>query len=417
MALIRRKTSASIDYKITSSPYHQDRTDFDYEVEYTPDKVNGSWVNLPGGSKFRRSTNYFRFKLSLQPGMSQNFSGTYKTSGGSVYSTYARSSPGGYQADIITKQSGSYSKNDSAGVLSLTNHVSIPTMRRNEAVTKALNNIASQKANIGENLATFRQTINLIRSPAGALVDGLRYVRSRPDFRKFLYDSARSLNKKGITSRTAEEYLKYVYGWKPLMSDIHGIIELAKTQGARPLLVNGTGRSKISVQNPEAKIGVASSSQTFGGPLEIESNVRCSLWARFDPNGSGIRTLNQLGLNNPLALAWDLMSWSFVIDWFCPVGPVLNALTAPAGLIFVDGSISNRVSASAEYRHYYDGLLGQYSGPEATGSIIYEAYNRQTITSWPLPGFWIDGDPLRADRSLKALALAIIQLRNLKLLR
>lgn len=41
-----------------------------------------------------------------------------------------------------------------------------------------------------------------------------------------------------------------------------------------------------------------------------------------------------------------------------------------------------------------------------------ESYVRQTLATWPLPGLWLDTDPFRVDRPLKALALGIIGLRN-----
>lgn len=291
-------------------------------------------------------------------------------------------------------------------------------MRRNEAVTKALNKIADQKANLGEDLATFKQTMELLKNPVGSLIGSLRYVRSRPDFRTFLFDSARSLRKKSVTSRIAEEYLKYVYGWKPLMADIFGIVELAKSQGAKPLLLHASGKSSQTIQNPAGTIDDASFNATTDiSAIDLKSTVRCNLWARVDPNYAGLRSLNQLGLVNPLALAWELMTFSFVIDWLIPIGPVLNALSAPTGLLFVNGSISNRLSCKGSYEHWYNAVDTWASGSKATGTFTYEGYRREELTGWPLPGFWIDSDPLRADRGLKALALSIAGLRNLRLIR
>lgn len=202
------------------------------------------------------------------------------------------------------------------------------------------------------------------------------------------------------------------------MQDIFGIIELAKQQGDTPLLLSATGRSKQTVQNPSFKYRDSSRSEyTEAAPLDITSDVRCNLWARVDPNFKGLRTLNQLGLMNPLALAWELVTFSFVIDWFLPIGPVLNAMSAPTGLLFVDGSISNRISASANYENWYYGIDNWASGAKATGSLSYEGYFRDRISNWPLPGFWIEFDPFKGDRSLKALALSIMSLRNARLIR
>jgi hypothetical protein len=34
----------------------------------------------------------------------------------------------------------------------------------------------------------------------------------------------------------------------------------------------------------------------------------------------------QLGLLDPLSVAWELLPWSFVIDWFIPIGAYLDVL-------------------------------------------------------------------------------------------
>jgi len=130
--------------------------------------------------------------------------------------------------------------------------------------------------------------------------------------------------------------------------------------------------------------------------------------------------LNRLGLLNPVSLAWELVSWSFVVDWVVPIGPMFQALTAPAGLSFVDGTVSVRASANAELENW----LGTIDGPEykrtleqhASASWIYEGYQRSTLSGWPLPGVYFNSDPLGlnkdgSDRAFKALALAIVTLR------
>lgn len=55
----------------------------------------------------------------------------------------------------------------------------------------------------------------------------------------------------------------------------------------------------------------------------------------------------QLGLINPVNLAWNLLPYSFVVDWFLPVDGFLSALSAPWGLHFIGGTIT-RVSDMSE---------------------------------------------------------------------
>lgn len=193
---------------------------------------------------------------------------------------------------------------------------------------------------------------------------------------------------------------------------------MAKQTGQRPLFVSGSHTAKRTLALTPKSWYDASSSRTMAVTRgTATSKVRCKLYARIDPEWSGTRALNQLGLANPLALAWELTSLSFVVDWILPIGQVLNALTASAGLSFVNGSLSNRLSCDASFTETHDLIKKRanwsYQGASpATGNIRYNGYLRQELTGWPLPGVWIDPDPLRSDRSLKAIALLITSLKS-----
>jgi len=286
---------------------------------------------------------------------------------------------------------------------------------RSEASTKALLKISSQKAQIGENLATMRQTVNLIRHPASTLLGGLKKVWNDRSLKPFLMKSARDIRREGIDSIAAQKYLEYVYGWRPLMSDIHGIMELMREKGSKDLLLAGAGTSQQQCQCPTNYINDTSLQyKSEMGPIDEEAMVRSKIWGRIDPNSSGLRALNQLGLLNPLSLAWELVPWSFVVDWFVPIGSALSALTAPAGLIFVNGSQSVRNKLTGPYTNWDTRLdSNRLEHAPANGTIRYEGYLRQELTQWPLPGVWVNQNPFSADRPFKALALAIVSLRNL----
>lgn len=380
---------------------------------YSPDSpVQGGYITFPNGDKFRKTTAYLRRHCQINPGAGQVTRG--RTSSGSERNFSA--SGGGYRADNLLSSLCPPFDSSISGVDKLYSYPDIPLDMRNEAATKALEDIASQSANLGETLATFRQTQNLIAKPAGALLQSLRHVRGVGGFGRFLRLSARDIKRQGPLTKAAEEYLKFVYGWKPLMQDIYGIIQFAKQQGNANLLVSGTGTSKRQIQS---SVGthkdLSYDALTTLGPLSIESTVRMKIWGRIDPTSAGLRSLNQLGLLNPVSLAWDLMPWSFVVDWFVPIGSTLNALTAPAGLIFVNGSQSIKVGISGPYEHHnysYDSTAQVNS--YASGSVTHRSYRRKPVTSWPLPGFWVSQTPFVGDRAFKALALSIVRLRNLR---
>jgi hypothetical protein len=392
------------------------RNDVRIEESFESAKVAGAVVKFPDGSIFRKATNRSRSRSWLELASSQTTRTTrldypIGTQG------YVDTSPGGYNADYVFTAIGLI---DRLGLYTRTSSPTIPQDMRNEAVTKALNKIADQKANLGESLATYQQTLRLLTNPAGSLSNLVKRIldahRNRK-WRKFLRQSARDIERNGVVDSAAAAYIKWVYGVKPLMQDVHGLIELAKDKTLRPLLLNGRGYSERQDQS-DPVTNTSLSNVTSSSGTDVRAAVRCSLWAHLDPNNAGSRSLNQLGLLNPLSLAWDLVTWSFVVDWVVPIGPVLSALSAPAGLIFVDGSLSNRITAVAPYTQHWNGYWSPVwrkdTDVPASGTWRYEGYTRQQLTSWPLPGFWVDFDPLRGDRSLKALCLAILGLRSLR---
>lgn len=396
--------------KYYSQSRHSKRVD-------TGTRVSGGFITLPDGSKFRRATSITRKTYGWTGVAGQAKLAKHNSNPRNFYTGPGGENPHilmGANCPVITVGSGSPDK--------LYASATIPQSMRNEAVTKALLDIADQKANIGENLATFRQTVGLIRNPVGALCASLKKAWDNRALRPFLGTSVKQARAargaKRIPENIASVYLQYVYGWIPLMSDIHGIMEMMKGSANRPLLLHGRGVSYQQAQSPvSSRYYFSEKTRINLGPMEVRGKVKCNLWGRIDPNHTTLRTINQLGLLNPLSLAYDLTPWSFVVDWFVPVGNVLAAMSAPAGLTFVDGSVSGRWSMNGPYEEDRDRftVTSVQSNVLATGIANHESWRRDSLSNWPLPGLWINSNPFAGDRPLKALALAVTNLRRLKI--
>lgn len=377
--------------------------------------TSGGYITFPDGSRFRLPTSYTKRSAVLKSGAAQFTAAKEFSIDKPITIT---SSPGGYRTDVSLMTSNCPIISTPIGAPNkLITNPGIPMEMKNEASTKALLSIADAKAGIGEDLATLRQTIGMIKNPSLALIKSLKYVRSNPDFKKFLAYSAREIKRNGPLTTASQKYLEYVYGWKPLVHDIYGIMEIMKEKGQRPMLLSGQGYSHRQAQSPQSFYTDSSGNATNGlGPLDVRMKVSCKIWGRIDPNSAGLRSLNQLGLLNPISLAWELVPFSFVLDWFVPIGPVLQALTAPVGLTFVTGTHSVRCSMKGPYEHhyhYYDANAS--SNSFASGQAEHESYHREVLGGWPMPGFWVNPNPFSGDRSLKALALTIVNLRGLRI--
>lgn len=127
-------------------------------------------------------------------------------------------------------------------------------------------------------------------------------------------------------------WLEYTYGWSPLVSDVYGAMS-ALQKG-----VSGSG-TPVSARSGRGGIGRGRERGTSDSAANLAKPMAQSAVFSGTVSNPGARTLQELGLANPAALAWELLPYSFVADWFLPIGDILAALTAGTGLMGVTGSI------------------------------------------------------------------------------
>jgi hypothetical protein len=268
-----------------------------------------------------------------------------------------------------------------------------PTGLQNEAVAKALAKIKDQKVNIGENLATLRQTTNMFAENALILGKAIWAVKrgNLPEAWGLLKDG------RSVIRRGADIFLQYKYGWKPLMNDIYGSLEESKNHAREPCLLFGAGKSQVLT--PRGYNGLF-----FGASRNIEGSgtqmARCVLWGKLD--GEILRRLDSLGLANPLRLTWDLIPLSFVSDWFLPIGPCLDSLVPPKGIDFVAGYRQLKTELHLKQTRSPEGI---YTGTPCVNKLDFFAFDRTALPTWPRAGLYNVKDPLKLANIASAVAL------------
>lgn len=265
------------------------------------------------------------------------------------------------------------------------------------ASTECLLKLKDQKVALGENIATLKDTIRMVSSNAAQLARAIYYAK-RGKWSKV--SSSLGLDGRALASgkTLANRWLEYQYGWKPLMSDIHAGIELIKNSSNKAFLISATRRIKDKRTDLQPSSGWVTKVSGFS---DISCQFKC--YAAIDDER--VHLLNQIGLLNPLEVAWELVPYSFVIDWFLPVGNFLQALNATAGLNFIGGSVTWRVESeiSQDWRrpHPFSGLSSNSVGTVTTRSF---AINRQMLTSFPAPLPYTK-NPFSTGHLLNAIAL------------
>jgi len=197
----------------------------------------------------------------------------------------------------------------------------------NTCKVQALVKMADAKVNLPVAYAEASKTSSMILDAAKRISNAMRALR-----RGRLGDLAKELN---ITpSRVHKTWLEYKYGWMPLLMDVKGAAEFfAQQHVGRPPRFVVTKRERVQETFTRTDMIDA-----FGGlpktddiyTCKCDFDVRISYWCEL--SSPHLAEMQQLGMTNPALVAWELVPYSFVFDWFIQVGDWLTALTAQQGV-------------------------------------------------------------------------------------
>lgn len=227
------------------------------------------------------------------------------------------------------------------------------------ATLEALSDLKDQKVDLATNIATANQTAQMVADVANLIAKARRAWR-RKDLR--LAADLLRVSFKG-QRKLPQDWLAYQYGVKPFLSDVHGAMEaLYESANKNPdnWMVSGKGRAGDSLYKEEYLYGEPGSMDSLRGI----SSGRQSVFVRIDagPTNALLAAAASLGLTNPAQVAWELVPFSFVIDWFLPIGDYFSTLDATFGLQCYGGSTSRRVEWRTE-------IIGGPPPPETQDNV------------------------------------------------
>jgi hypothetical protein len=116
----------------------------------------------------------------------------------------------------------------------------------------------------------------------------------------------------------SSRWLELQYGWMPLVKDAKAAAEQLGHRLNWPL----TTTYRTSVKVPGDNGGISESNSAYAYTITHDAYRRRSLIARVS---EPLSVPQLLGLQDPELVAWELLPYSFVFDWFVPVGDWLSA--------------------------------------------------------------------------------------------
>lgn len=184
-------------------------------------------------------------------------------------------------------------------------------------------------------------TLNMIRTHVTAIVGLLRSARSGPrSLVKFIGSEGRLLNSSrrnikimkyrsrgfgGAVKGASDLWLSAQYGYIPLILSIEGLMKSLEDESNKRLTFRG-----FNSGNGEATTNFTGSAGATLRNIKISREIRCraGLMTEFRPTFA-----QKMGLygENSIVIGYELIPYSFVLDWIWDLNTWLQAINPPRG--------------------------------------------------------------------------------------
>lgn len=199
-----------------------------------------------------------------------------------------------------------------------------------EAATAALARVAAPSAELMVTAAEFKKTVDMLISPCRALSASVSRAVTRFNRKQKLPGNKRIAEAHDVL---ASVWLEGRYGWRPLMADIDNIKDAITRVYPPRQTARATRTSRLETVRYEQ--------QAFNGLLSTSGMTRVTInettvraYCLYDWLASLLDSQAAFGLrvsDIPSAM-WELVPYSFVVDWFVNTSAFIKALS-PRGEI------------------------------------------------------------------------------------
>lgn len=282
----------------------------------------------------------------------------------------------------------------------------VPQRFSDQALVKARLAMKRSDVNLGVAFGERKMTAKLLGDTALSLVASARALR-KGDWKRAARELGVAPPKNAPRgSNFTKKWLEYQYGWKPLLNDVYGAADALSRRGTHDWRVTGKGSAFENIDiHKELPPGV----RVQDGGIGVAKGVR-GVFVRIDAVPTATQSLASLGILNPALVAWELVPFSFVIDWALPIGSWLESLDAMIGYDNVSCSISSLERFTASYKlrdSIIDRSARDFDHVFRSGSATkrYVKLVRSVPASVPLPVLPRLKQPVSVGRMANALSL------------
>lgn len=193
----------------------------------------------------------------------------------------------------------------------------------------------------------------------------------------------------------AARFLEWKFAIKPLLHDIDDVQKVLNSKLAEldmQLYIVAEGKHERKIKQP-AQSYWGENTYPYAYKLstgyDLTQTTRTKLYARIDD--MELLVQKALGLDTLAPAVYEMLPWSWLIDYAVNMGDVLQAYSATKGLTFISGYNSTRTYGTAEQlkytSNYSDGTapFNYAERHEYSVKVGVNSYNRIALTKFPLP--------------------------------
>lgn len=251
--------------------------------------------------------------------------------------------------------------------------------------------------------------------------DGKPLLSKRGRLQNRYAASLRTTTDSRYLDKASQLWLEYRYGWSPMVYDIIDQLKAVSAPEFRAHLTRNTLRTARGTAS--RMYGAITPRTAVAGGLtytgetrsEITYTTRAYVHYKSTVAGSFLERLNDFGLFDIPEATWELVPFSFIVDWFVPVGDWLKALTPKIGVeILAQGF-------TAEHNSVAETVLTGFPSPTVGGvtfspaapigsrdRVTQKIRNRQTYLG--VPAY----PPIDVKLNVKRMADAVALLKGLR---
>lgn len=232
------------------------------------------------------------------------------------------------------------------------------------AVNSAISSASSGKVQALVSAMEAKETFKLLLTAARRLLFLVHAVRLRADEKKISFANA---------------WLEYRYGWRPLIYEVKQWITALNESFRKGERLHGTGQLLLSDRSSGSLSWAAGSEQTIKTNWSFEYSVRINGFALCEVTNPNIA---RFGLN-PLTSAYELVTLSFVLNWFWDIGSWLAAnSTSLSGFSLVSSGHNVKIESTYHSSTWVEPAPGSH----CTGGYNGQEYNVNTRSFQRNPG-------------------------------